>query len=202
MSETIITKRCCTCKQFKSLSEFYKSQRKDGLQGSCKDCQKIYQKRDRQSKKGKAAIKRYNQSEKGKAARKRYAQSEKGKTTQKRFRHTDEYKAKKKVSDNRYQQSEKGKNTRKDCIKRYKQSEKGKAYYKRYYKQYPERIAARKAVREAIRDGRLPRPNSLQCSCGEPTKHYHHHKGYAPKFWLDVVPLCRKCHSKIPHTAR
>lgn len=27
---------------------------------------------------------------------------------------------------------------------------------------------------------------------------YHHHS-YEPKFWLDVVPVCRSCHMKIHH---
>ena len=38
---------------------------------------------------------------------------------------------------------------------------------------------------------------TLQCSCGQQAKHYHHHKGYTKKHWLDVIPVCTKCHSII-----
>jgi len=65
MANTIQTKRCSHCKQFKPISEFCKNQtRKDGFQNHCRACQKIYA----QSEKGKAAHIRYDKSEKGKAA--------------------------------------------------------------------------------------------------------------------------------------
>jgi hypothetical protein len=40
----------------------------------------------------------------------------------------------------------------------------------------------------------LPRVRNLQCHyCGNRAHQYHHHRGYAPEHWLDVVPACRKC---------
>ncbi|MEE9354756.1 MAG: hypothetical protein V3U75_04125 [Methylococcaceae bacterium] len=97
-----------------------------------------------------------------------YCQSEKGKATH-----------------NRYEQSEKGETNKKRCAKRYRLK-------------FPYKNKANKAVQKAIKDGRLPPPKSLNCSCNEPAQEYHHHKGYEPKHWLDVVPVCVKCH-KIAH---
>ena len=59
---------------------------------------------------------------------------------------------------------------------------------------YPERAAAREAAREAIKAGTLVRQ---PCWCGNPNTDAHHHKGYAPEYWLDVVWLCRKHHSEL-----
>ena len=112
-----------------------------------------------------------------------------------------------------YRQTEKGKDVNRRTFRKYSKTEKGKAYQKfysqsekgkasvrmaikRYRIRHPDRERARQAVREAIKSGRLPRSDTLQCSCGEPAKHHHHHKGYEPTYWLDVVPVCRSCHNK------
>ena len=93
-----------------------------------------------------------------------------------------------------YNRTEQGRQAHKRANKHYQQSEKGKAAIERYQQNQPEQIKARIAVREAIRKGHLPRPDSLQCSCcGKPAKEYHHHKGYEPEHWFDVVPICKKC---------
>ena len=111
---------------------------------------------------------------------KAYWQSDKGKEVQKRYR-----------------QSKKGI----VAIKRYQQSEKGKINHRRTnfreYTLHSQRIKARSAVNNAIKDGKLPRPDTLQCSCSEPAKHYHHHKGYEPEHWIDVIPICVKCHRMV-----
>jgi len=97
MSETIITKRCSTCKQVKPISEFHKNQiRKDGHHNQCKFCMKECQRRRQNTKKFKSTQKRYLQSKKGKEKQKRYRLSAKGKVVQKH-----------------YNQSERGKETRK-----------------------------------------------------------------------------------------
>lgn len=69
MSDINSTKQCCTCKNIKPSSEFYKrSSRKDGLQSACKDCNKnygdLYQKTDIY----KRARENYQKSEAGKLA--------------------------------------------------------------------------------------------------------------------------------------
>lgn len=57
---------------------------------------------------------------------------------------------------------------------------------------------ANNRVITAIRNGTLVRP-AICSSCGAVGKiEAHHHKGYAPEFWLDVVWLCKSCHAKAP----
>jgi hypothetical protein len=48
----------------------------------------------------------------------------------------------------------------------------------------------------AIRKGTLKRP--CECSkCGATGDiEAHHHLGYAPEHWLDVIWMCIKCHAK------
>lgn len=102
----------------------------------------------------------------------------------------------------KYRQTEKSqiyqKNYQKHYQKEYSKTTKGKIAHRKAQKQYdirhPEREEARHAVEYAIKIGQLPPVDSLKCSCGNPAKHYHHHKGYAPELWLDVIPVCRKCH--------
>lgn len=143
MSEQIITKRCCYCKQIKTLSEFNKNRStKDNLTCRCRMCRNIYQKYYRESKRGKIATNRYTQSEKGKATRRKIQQRF-------RIRHPNRHKPLHKVS-------------------------------------------------HAIEASKLSRPDTLQCNyCPNQAQEYHHYKGYAQKHWLDVIPVCRKCHRKI-----
>lgn len=92
----------------------------------------------------------------------------------------------------RYFKTEKGKTT----TKRYHQSEKGKARDKRFCIRHPEQRKANDAVNHAIRAGKLPRANTKLCHyCPKPAQQYHH-PSYAPEHWLDVVPVCIKCHSR------
>lgn len=96
-----------------------------------------------------------------------------------------------------YRQSEKGK----DAYKRFNKSEKGKSNYKRYRIRHPERRKARHAVNHAIEASKLPQPDTLLCHyCPKPAQQYHHWHGYAPKHWLDVVPVCTDCHRKHPNS--
>lgn len=114
-----------------------------------------------------AVVKQYQQTEKGKASIKRYAQSDKRKAYQKAYQ-------------KQYQRTEKCKTTR-----------------KHYFIRHPEHRKARDAVSIAITVGRLPRLDTLLCHyCPKPAQQYHHWHGYAPEHWLDVVPVCRDCHSK------
>ncbi len=159
------TKQCPKCKEVKDFSEFYKSHsQKHNLQTYCKDCIKIYQK-----------------SEKGKAAQRKYKKTKKGK-----------------VSTKRYHQTKKGKIAQKATHKRYTQNANGKAARKRgSAKQrikFPTRIKARSIVTRAIQLGNILHPTALKCTCGNPAKQYHHHKGYAEEHYLDVIPICAKCH--------
>lgn len=116
---------------------------------------------------------------------KSYQQSPKGKEIQRKFRQSPAAK----VIRKRYRQSEKGKvnrriNTRKHAIS------------------FPERIKAQYTVNNAIKVGRLPHADTLQCYyCPAKAQLYHHHLGYEKEHWLDVVPVCRKCH-KLCHNLK
>ena len=69
----------------------------------------------------------------------------------------------------------------------------------RYRDNNPNKEQARKAVSHAVRCGILPRVSTCACSdCGGQAETYHH-PSYQPDHWLDVIPVCRKCHRKI-HT--
>ena len=128
-------KICSKCEvELPATTEFFhKGNGKLGLRSRCKDCQRKWRHKYRQTDKAKelekVANKRYKKSEKGKVAVKRYDQSDKGRVTQKRWR---ESKAGK-VANRRYIQSEKGKVLKGRGNKKYRLSEKGKAASKKYY---------------------------------------------------------------------
>lgn len=105
MAIEIITKRCCNCKQIKSLSEFHKNRRtKDGRQTTCKSCKKSYDQRPERKAYFKAYEKKYQQSEHGKAIRRNCEQSPKCRAYRKRYQnssyahHPNYRKARSKVS--------------------------------------------------------------------------------------------------------
>ncbi len=107
----------------------------------------------------------------------------------------------------------------KQCRKQERHSEKHKAYEKhywesargkaarklskiRYLNKYPKKKKAQTAISHAIRDGLIPKVCTLKCSCcPAQAQEYHHHKGYAKKYWLDVVPVCAKHHRQIHYKA-
>lgn len=95
----------------------------------------------------------------------------------------------------KYRQTEKGRKVSRRAVSKYEQTEKGKEHRKCRARKHPEIIKARQHIADAIRWGKLPPAESLQCSCGEPAKHYHHWHGYEPEHWLDVIPVCVKCHT-------
>ncbi len=68
----------------------------------------------------------------------------------------------------------------------------------RHDARYPEKKRARTAVSNAVRDDRLPKASEFECTgCGADAEEYHHHLGYSVVRWLDVIPLCRKCHNAM-----
>lgn len=87
--------------------------------------------------------------------------------------------------------------------KHYQQTEKGKVACcsaSRHYRiNNPKKARARNAISRAVVAGRLPKIKTLQCYlCFKPAQHYHHYLGYEPEHWLDVLPVCAKCHKEIP----
>ena len=213
MSETIVTKQCTKCKELKHLSDFYKSRRRGRIEyfAQCKSCYKNVVKKYRKTEKGKEvhihSVKRYQKTEKGKRgkkiASKKYRQSEKGKETllayyrkyyasengkkaYKKYRRT----AKRRIASRKYYRSEKGK----ACLQRSIDNGNKKTSEQKYRLSNQKQIQARHAVNHAVERNELPLASSLKCLCGNRAKEYHHHKGYEPKYWLDVVALCSICH--------
>ena len=102
-----------------------------------------------------------------------------------------------------YQRTEHGKKVQAKTSKKYFQTAKGKDARRRgktkQQRLYPMKAKAQQAVMHAVQADKLPKVSTLQCrNCDEQAEQYHHHKGYAKKHWLDVIPLCRVCH-RISH---
>ena len=113
-----------------------------------------------------------------------------------------------------HRQTEKGKKLDRKCCAKYNNTKRGQSIRKAYRqsdigkamarhsaknrkRRFPEQVKAGKAVENAIRKGKLPQPDTLKCHyCPAQAKEYHHHKGYAPEYWLDVIPVCLSCHGK------
>jgi len=95
----------------------------------------------------------------------------------------------------KWRQSEKGKMIYKTYQKRYRQSEKGKDVQKKGDKHFNVIHPNHRKANHAIASNKLPHVNTLQCHyCPAQAKHWHHHNGYAPEYYLDVIPVCVKCH--------
>src|SRR5258707_1397428 len=107
--------------------------------------------------------------------------------------------------DREYRKTEKGKLVhRKSSMIYYKNhpgvvKESHRIHSKKYGLRHPERIKARNAIANEVRRGRIPSPSTQQCVICKvrQAKHYHHHKGYEKIHWLDVIPVCNKCHNSI-----
>ncbi len=161
------------------------------MSNSC-DLQKKYRQKYQQSKKGKATRKAYRQTEKYKIARKAYRKTEKAEAAAKKYNQSEQGKLSKTI----YRQTEKGITAQ----KRYAQSEKGRIAQRKSSAnqtvKYPKKHKARQAVNDAICAGAMPRPDTLQCSCGKQAREYHHHS-YAQRHWLEVTVWCVICHKRI-----
>ena len=166
-------KVCTVCKKRKPLEDFCRETGiKCGRKSSCRDCNKIKQKKYGATESGKEANRKYRNSEKGKKTIAEYKNSEKGK---------------KKLDE--YCRSEKCKN--KD--RRYNTSEKGKAYRNKKSKEeankHPEKYRARYKAASALKSGKIKR---APCEvCGNNKAEMHHDDYSKP---LDIRWLCKKHH--------
>jgi len=120
-----------------------------------------------------------------KQCRKEYRQTERGREVDRR-------------ASKKYARTPKGREVRRKALRKYAKTEKGKQVYERAYKKYHEQNKDRKRahwkVFQAVQKGILPHISTQTCNrCGAPAIHYHHHS-YKPEHWLDVKPLCHKCH--------
>lgn len=66
-----------------------------------------------------------------------------------------------------------------------------------YRKEHPDKYKAHVAVQVAVGKGLLPKIGTQLCeNCGNVAQNYHHWS-YEREHWLDVIPLCCKCHNGI-----
>jgi hypothetical protein len=75
----------------------------------------------------------------------------------------------------------------------------GKEIYKRKHEKCIEKRKAQYAVQGAVRSNKIqPAKNYICVVCNtNQAKDWHHHKGYDKENWLDVIPVCGKCHYRI-----
>lgn len=97
----------------------------------------------------------------------------------------------------RYHKTSKGKAVQSKAFAKWQKTPKGKAAIKRYNDRHPNYIKATNAVNNAIKADKLPRADTRLCYyCPKPAQEYHHWHGYEPECWMNVVPICIKCHKK------
>jgi hypothetical protein len=72
-------------------------------------------------------------------------------------------------------------------------------YHKKYAEAFPNKYIARVAVSSAVLSKKLPPIKTQKCSVCKKrqAQNYHHHLGYEKDHWLDVIPVCSKCHKAI-----
>lgn len=100
----------------------------------------------------------------------------------------------------RYSQTSLGKQVKRKIFAKYLQSDKGKLAKrkgeKKYRQHYPEKILAHHKISNAIQSGKLPKPDTFQCSCSKQAEQYHH-PSYLPEQRLNVIAVCIPCHNAI-----
>lgn len=167
MPDNHSTKKCCVCKRFEPLSEFYKhAGRKDGLQTSCKTCMREYSKTDIGKLSHYSAGVKYRKTGAGKRYQVEYQKTDAGR-----------------LANTRHQS-------------KYRNSDAGKLVIAKRTSKYrannPIKKRSQHAVSNAIRSGRLIKPdNCEQCSVTGPL-HGHHDDYTMP---LVVRWLCELCHN-------
>lgn len=66
---------------------------------------------------------------------------------------------------------------------------------RKHQEKYPLKRKAQSCIHSVVSDGKIPPAKDLICKeCGNSAKEYHHHLGYEREHWMDVIPLCKKCH--------
>ena len=173
------TKTCSKCHVEKPFAQFNKKKKgKHGIDSICNSCKSTY-------------YKAYYQKNKPYMA-------DRAKEYHAKYGLTPQAKGEKREYDKqRYSDNPKA---AKERAARWAKTENGRQYRRKLSskmrRKYPDRVAARNAVYRARKQGKIPEFRELPCHiCGKQAQSYHHHKGYSRKHWLDVLPICRKCHN-------
>ena len=184
MAEQIITKMCIKCNDTKPIDEFRKRKdSKDGHRNDCRICENLRQNKRYHTPDGKKLamdrIRRYRKTIKGKAI------SKKAKS---KYFNKPENIIKSRRSARERQRSNKKKKSKQNKTKA------SQSFRDRYPKKYKAHIAVTNAIAQKI----LPPAKNCKCTiCQKKAEQYHHHLGYKPEHWLDVIPVCQCCHMNI-----
>ena len=92
-----------------------------------------------------------------------------------------------------------GKKARLRANKKYYRTKKGKKQkakdQRAFCQRYPKKHSAHRTIAREIELGRIPKASDCTCyNCGKHAVEYHHHNGYAKRYYRDVIPLCKGCH--------
>ena len=86
--------------------------------------------------------------------------------------------------------------TEDSCIVKQKETKLHNLHNQRYRKKYPKKRQAKNAVYYAAKTGKIPKVQSMGCSCGNQAQHYHH-DSYEYEHRLNVIPVCKPCHREL-----
>lgn len=82
----------------------------------------------------------------------------------------------------------------------YNRSQAGKIAHARTKANNLVKVRARAAVNNAVQEGKILPASAYPCTgCRGRAIDYHHHLGYEPSHWLDVLPYCKRCHEATHH---
>lgn len=204
-------KQCPKCKETKHISEYYKrTSTTDGLYNYCKQC--ASPKQVRQTKKNllnngqkrcsvckeiKSINDFYNLSASPdrldySCKKCRNAPTESRKKIVAKYMGKPEIRRRLKQWKREYRKSD----TYREYVKTYNQNEKAKKIEKERRKTIA--VIARSEVNKAVGRKEIPHISTQKCVvCGNQAENYHHHLGYDPEHWLDVIPVCVICHGDL-----
>lgn len=205
------SKECTGCDTVKPVSEFYKNRAaKDGLQTWCKPCMRGAVRRFRSGEPSQQEIERQERARLFKQGLKKCPKCESIHPLDNFYKNAaqedglDNYcKTCRGMAVRKYNRTPKAR--RMHVAAQLKWREKNQEEYRERMRQYhrnnQRKNRARSAVSQAVANGDLPHISTHDCiECGNEADHYHHHNGYGREHWLDVVPVCTRCHGKEHRT--
>jgi len=71
-----------------------------------------------------------------------------------------------------------------------------------YRERHKDRMTARDRLNTAVKSGKITRPKNCEHCQASSRLEGHHHNGYSPEHWLDVLWLCRPCHTAAEKLCR
>lgn len=178
-------KQCSRCKEWKSESDFSKNKaRPGGLSEYCRKCFSDYKKEYRKQPSVKEKEAKYSKEHADREKNYLYQRSDKYLNYIYHRRRTEE--ARQYYVD--YMREHRKKPEVKAKINEYK---------RRTFQRDKIKFSARYAVQKQVREGKMPPVKSLKCArCDRQAQGYHHYLGYEKEHWLDIEPLCARCHKE------